>query len=73
MNHFFILDPIVAAAFASLLQEDRSQENSKGGAVSNETDEKIINAETVNDLLRIPGQTKVTRKHALKVVRIVIA
>lgn len=63
-------NPIVAAAFASLLQEDRGQDNSKGGVVSNEIDEKIINADSVNDLLGIPGQTKVNRKQALKIVSI---
>ncbi|XP_065092118.1 FAST kinase domain-containing protein 4 [Ochlerotatus camptorhynchus] len=63
-------NPIVAAAFASLLQEDRSQDDSKGGAVFNEINDKIINADSVNDLLAIPGQTKVTRKQALKIVSI---
>lgn len=63
-------NPIVAAAFASLLQEDRSQDNSKGGAASNEIDEKIINANSVADLLEIPGQRKVSRKQALKIVSI---
>lgn len=62
-------NPIVAAAFASLLQEDHRQNNSKG-AVSNEIDERIITADSVNDLLGITGQTKITRKQALKIVSI---
>lgn len=63
-------NPIVAAAFASLLQEDRNQENAKSGSVPSVIDEKIINADSVNDLLGIAGQTKVTRKQALKIVSI---
>lgn len=58
----------MAAAFASLLQEEKSLEGSKGssGTVS-DIDERIINAGTVNDLLGIPGQSKINRKQALKV------
>lgn len=64
-------NPIVAAAFASLLQEDRSPEGGKGTAGSvSDIDERIINAGTVNDLLGIPGQTKINRKQALKIVSI---
>ncbi|KAL1382798.1 hypothetical protein pipiens_003384 [Culex pipiens pipiens] len=64
-------NPIVAAAFASLLQEEKSLEGSKGssGTVS-DIDERIINAGTVNDLLGIPGQSKINRKQALKIVSI---
>lgn len=63
-------NPIVAAAFASLLQEDRNQGASTNGTVPSEVDERIINANSVNDLLGIPGQSKVSRKQALKIVSI---
>lgn len=64
-------NPIVAAAFASLLQEDRLQEDSSGNStIPSEIDEKIINANSVNDLLKIPGKSKVSRKQALKIVSI---
>lgn len=64
-------NPIVAAAFASLLQEDRTAEGTKisSGTVS-DIDERIINAGTVNDLLGIPGHSKINRKQALKIVSI---
>lgn len=59
-------DPIVAAAFASLLQEDRHQGDSTNATtVPSEIDEKIIMANTVNDLLKIPGQSKISRKQAI--------
>ncbi|XP_058813956.1 uncharacterized protein LOC131677885 [Topomyia yanbarensis] len=63
-------NPIVAAAFASLLHDDRLPEKSSGSMVSNELDEKIINAGTVDNLLAISEQSKVTRKQALKIVSI---
>ncbi|XP_021708153.1 protein TBRG4 isoform X2 [Aedes aegypti] len=64
-------NPIVAAAFASLLQEDRHQGDSTNATtVPSEIDEKIIMANTVNDLLKIPGQSKISRKQALKIVSI---
>lgn len=63
-------NPIVAAAFASLLQEDRLQGASTSGTGSSEIDEIIINAKTVNDLLKIPSQSKISRKQALKIVSI---
>lgn len=63
-------NPIVAAAFASLLQEDSRRDASTDQAVPNKIDEQIINANTVNELLRIPGQSKLSRKQALKIVSI---
>lgn len=61
-------NPIVAAAFASLLHDHRSDkarsENSNG------IEDKIFKASTVNDLLAIPSQAKLTRKQALKIVSI---
>ncbi|XP_058467872.1 uncharacterized protein LOC131440531 [Malaya genurostris] len=63
-------NPIVAAAFASLLHDDRITVKSTMSIVPNEVDEKIINASTVNELLEIPQQSKVTRKQALKIVSI---
>ncbi|XP_055586690.1 FAST kinase domain-containing protein 4 [Uranotaenia lowii] len=64
-------NPIVAAAFASLLQEDSSDDRIvKSGSVNADVDEKIINASTVNDLLIIPSQGRITRKQALKIVSI---
>lgn len=63
-------NPIVAAAFASLLQEDSQRDISSGQAVPSKVDEQIINANTVNELLRIPSQSKLSRKQALKIVSI---
>lgn len=62
----FILDPMVAAAFDSL-----KDENTTIKPVDNldEIDERIINAKSVMGLLSVAeGNTPVTRKHALKVV-----
>lgn len=60
------LDPIVAAAFASLLHESRASDKIKSGNL-NGIEEEIFKASTVNDLLTIPNQAKVSRKQALKV------
>ncbi|XP_055523711.1 FAST kinase domain-containing protein 4 [Wyeomyia smithii] len=62
-------NPIVAAAFASLLHENRLSGKTTT-VISNGIDEKIFNASTVNDLLAIPGRAKVSRKQALKIVSI---
>lgn len=64
----FVKNPIIAAAFASLTDE-RLTENPKINTL-NHFDEKIIKANTVEDLLKICDQTKVSRKQALKVVSI---
>lgn len=75
-----ILDSIVAAAFASLNEpeveitpkiDSDSSKQSSPSAAANLTDEKIINAKTVNGLLMISEQNgPITRKHALKIVSI---
>ncbi|XP_053695488.1 FAST kinase domain-containing protein 4 [Sabethes cyaneus] len=68
-NHHVAKNPIVAAAFASLLHENRSADKTRSG-ILNGIEEKIFKASTVNDLLAIPSEAKISRKQALKIVSI---
>ncbi|XP_055853270.1 FAST kinase domain-containing protein 4 [Episyrphus balteatus] len=71
---------IVAAAFQSLKEDDTNQSGeaaaSSGAASSsspksNNIDERILNAKTVNGLLSVSENTStISRKHALKIVSI---
>lgn len=62
-----ILDPTVAAVFATLSQDDDSP-TPKESKINKDIDEIILNAKTVNGLLNIVERNKdLSRKHALKV------
>lgn len=65
------LDPIVAAAFASLRSDENGREDSVAGGSDAkqdvQIDEMIMKANTVAELLAVSDVTKVNRKQALKV------
>uniref|UniRef100_A0A182JSE8 RAP domain-containing protein n=1 Tax=Anopheles christyi TaxID=43041 RepID=A0A182JSE8_9DIPT len=67
-------NPIVAAAFASLRNEESGKEDSVvGGSEMKQDiqiDEMIMKANTVAELLAVADVTKVNRKQALKIVSI---
>uniref|UniRef100_A0A182QQ10 RAP domain-containing protein n=1 Tax=Anopheles farauti TaxID=69004 RepID=A0A182QQ10_9DIPT len=68
-------NPIVAAAFASLRNEETGKEDTVSSTASEtkqdvQIDEMILKANTVAELLAIADVTKVNRKQALKIVSI---
>ncbi|XP_035897422.1 FAST kinase domain-containing protein 3, mitochondrial [Anopheles stephensi] len=69
-------NPIVAAAFASLRNEESGREDSNTRGASGDSkqdlqvDEMILKANTVAELLAVADVTKVNRKQALKIVSI---
>uniref|UniRef100_A0A182MIC2 FAST kinase leucine-rich domain-containing protein n=1 Tax=Anopheles culicifacies TaxID=139723 RepID=A0A182MIC2_9DIPT len=69
-------NPIVAAAFASLRNDETGKEDGATRATSGDTkqdvqvDEMILKANTVSELLAVADMTKVNRKQALKIVSI---
>lgn len=69
-------NPIVAAAFASLRNEESGREDSTARGTTGDTkqdlqvDEMILKANTVAELLAVADVTKVNRKQALKIVSI---
>lgn len=69
MCKFYFLDPIVAAAFASLKNESDPFVEDSQAKLS--IDEQIVNAKTVAGLLRISEKNvNISRTHALKIVSI---
>lgn len=71
MCTFFFLDPLVAAAFQSLLTDETAENktgDNKNARLPDALDQQILNANTVKGLLAITdGNSLITRKHALKV------
>lgn len=69
-------DPLVAAAFQSLLTDESAHTktaDSKVPHVPDALDQQISNANTVKGLLAITdGNSLVTRKHALKVINTIL-
>uniref|UniRef100_A0A182VZ69 RAP domain-containing protein n=1 Tax=Anopheles minimus TaxID=112268 RepID=A0A182VZ69_9DIPT len=69
-------NPIVAAAFASLRNDETGKEDSSTRPTSGDTkqdvqvDEMILKANTVAELLAVADMTKMNRKQALKIVSI---
>lgn len=68
---FSLVDPIVAAAFASLRNDEPAKEDSAATMQKSREDalidEMILKANNVSELLAIADVTKVNRKQALKV------